>query len=119
MKGFLLQGEAVLSAFIAFLAVAMLLSFALRFEEHWSQRVVWERKQLEADALADMIAKRLVDGGGNVDASALAKLEKGNAEILLGTATYGATPPSNISVFHVRRLVFVDGKPALMEVRVW
>ncbi len=109
----------MLSAFVAFLAVAMLISSALRFDEHWSQRMVWERKQIEADTLADTVAKRLVDGGGNVDAGALAKSEKENAEIMLGTERYGAAPPDNVSLFYVRRLVFVDGNPTVMEVRVW
>lgn len=115
----MLQGEAVLSAFVAFLAAAMLISAALRFDEHWSQRMTWERKQLEADALADTIAKRLVDGGGNVDAGALAKSEKENAEIVLGTERYGTAPPANVSLFYVRRLVFVNGEPSFLEVRVW
>lgn len=118
-KGFLIQGEAVLSAFVALLAITILISFALRFDAHWSQRLLWERKQLEADALADTVAKRLADGGGNVDASALAKMEKGNAEILLGAERYGQAPPANVSVFYVRRLVFVAGAPEIMEVRVW
>ena len=119
MKAFLIQAEALFAIFTAFLAAAVVLSSIARNEIALQQSIFSSKKQLEADALADFIAVRLVDANGNVQTKAVEEIRQEKTQILLANQAYGPEPPSNSSIFLSRRLVHTPGAAAILEVRKW
>lgn len=119
MKAFVMQTEAVLSVFFAFLGVALLFSSAVQTSNGLSQRMTQAQKQSETDALAEFICVSLVDGEGNILLDAATRIAQNNTRITIGNQTFGARPLGNSSVFVSRRLVFALGSPTVLEVSKW
>ena len=119
MRGFVFQSDAILSVAAALLTFLLLVSLLVKSNEHFSRSALWAQKEQEACALSDLVAKRLVFPDGNIDVDALSHLTRENSQIRVGNSTVGPVPPANASIFFFRRIVFVDGKPEVMEVRSW
>ena len=117
--GFFLEGDALFSVFLAFVAGAVLLSAALQNGVDM-QRETWRmQKQAEADGLADAIAVGLTGPDGNVDLKAVRELALDRTRIAVGSTVFGGNPPDNESVFASRRLVRVSGNETVLEVWKW
>jgi len=117
-RGFIILGEEFLSLLAAFLAFMLLLSNFIILNKR-SSSILNERMQLVADNIADTIAKKYVDSEGNVDPNKLNVTLRDKIEVRFGTAHFGGNSPDNVNVYSARRLVFVNGQPLLMEVKVW
>jgi len=118
-KGVIIFGEEAISLLVSFLAFALLFSNFLMLNRRTSSDVLGERMQLVADNIADSIVKKYVDSKGDVDLEKLNTTFRSKVEVRVGEAHFGESAPDNVNVYSVRRLVFVKGQPALMEVRVW
>ena len=119
MKAFLFSSDAILSAITALLSFLLLVSLIIKTDEHFSRSLAWRQKEEEAYALSEVIAKRLAAPDGSLDVGALSHISRNNSQVRVGNYTFGPAPPENVSVFFSRRVVFVDGKPEILEVRAW
>jgi hypothetical protein len=118
-RGILVFGEEFLSLLVFFLASLLLISNFLMLNRKVSSGLIEERMQLVADNIADYIAKKYVDSDGNLDLNKLNITFRRNVEVRVGAVVFGEKAPEGVNLYMVRRLVFVEGEPAIMEVRVW
>jgi hypothetical protein len=118
-KGQIIFVEEALSLLMAFLALILLFLSFFMLNSRSNSDLLNERMYLVADNIADLVAKKYVDARGNVDFARLNTTIKDNVEVTVGSAHFGKFAPDNVNVYSVRRLVFVDGQPSQMEVRVW
>ena len=119
LNGFILETEALLAAFAAFLSAAILLSSAARSDASAQQSLEWGKLQLEADSLADFIVMRLAGEKGELMLNAVGEIRRVRTQIVVDGQPFGEEPPSNSSIFSSRRLVRVSGRTVLLEVRKW
>jgi hypothetical protein len=118
-KGQMIFAEESFSLLLAFLAVILLfLSFFMLNRRAYSD-IADERMYLVADNTADLLIKKYADSRGNLDLTKLNATVRENIEVTVGGAHFGGSAPDNVNVYSVRRLVFIDGQPSQMEVKVW
>jgi hypothetical protein len=115
----LIFNEEALSMLITFLAVILLFSSFFMLNRRADSDLIGERMYLIADNTADLIAKKYVDSRGNIDLAKLNTTLRDNVEVTVGSAHFGRPAPDNVNVYSVRRLVFVNGQPSQMEVKLW
>ena len=118
-RGIIIFGEEFLSLLMYFLAFVLLTSNFFMLSKRTNSDLLNERMQLIADNIADSIAKMYVNSQGNVDLVKLNITLRDKIEVRVGTTHFGKVAPDNVNVYTTRRLVFVNGQPSLMEVRVW
>ncbi|MEM3555296.1 MAG: hypothetical protein QXF56_01050 [Candidatus Micrarchaeia archaeon] len=118
-RGVIIFGEEFLSFLVFFLASLLLISNFLLLNKKINSQLIDERMQLVADNIADYIAKKYVDSEGNVDLEKLKVTFRKNVEVRVGGVLLGEKAPDGVDIYAVRRVVFVEGQPAIMEVRVW
>jgi hypothetical protein len=118
-KGQIIFGEEAFSLLLSFLAFILLFSSFFMLNRRADSSLLDERMYLVADNIADSVAKKYVDSRGSVDLVKLNTTLKDKVEIIIGGAHFGKSAPDNVNVYYVRRLVFVNGQPSQMEVRVW
>jgi hypothetical protein len=113
-------GEELYAIFAVFLALTLILLQNLWITQQVSSKAIDARLALVADNTADLIAKKYVGPDGNLDVERLSNLPLSpTMQITLGATTYGATPPSNASIYVSKRLVFVNSVPESLVVKVW
>ncbi|NYZ76229.1 hypothetical protein H0N98_03190 [Candidatus Micrarchaeota archaeon] len=118
-KGQMIFAEESLSLLMAFLATILLFSSFFILNKRTYTDIADERMFLVADNIADSLVKKYVDSAGNLDLTKLNATIKDKVEVAVGGAHFGSSAPDNVNVYSVRRLVFVDGQPSQMEVKVW
>jgi hypothetical protein len=118
-RGQIIFAEESLSLLITFLAVILLFTSFFMLNRRTDSDIADERMYLVADNIADSIVKKYVDSKGNVDLEKLNSTIRDNVEVMVSGAHFGGYVPDNVNVYSVRRLVFVNGQPSQMEVRVW
>lgn len=118
-KGQMILSEGALSLLITFLASILLFSSFFMLNRRTDSDLADERMYLVADNIADLIAKKYVNSAGDVELGRLNSTIRDNVEVTVGGVHFGKPAPDNVNVYSVRRLVFVDGQPSEMEVRVW
>lgn len=119
MKGFLFQADAMVWVAASLLSTVLILSLISESGMHFQQGIQWMKKGNDAHALSDLIAKRLAGPDGSLNSDALEGICPGNSHIRAGGMEFGSFPPENAPVFFFRRIVFIEGRPEVLEVRLW
>ncbi len=113
-------GEEIYALFAVFVALTLMLISAVSTTRSVEGAGIGMRMDSLADSFADSLVKRCVlqDGGFDLGRLGNMTLENGNRVEVAGR-DYGGIPPGNVSIYVSKRLVFVDGEPTVLVVRMW
>jgi len=118
-KGLVTFEDFILALIIISIATALIISNLFIFDHRIVEQMMEQRKVWNADIAADMMAKRYVQGSGELDIGALDRPLPENLEIRVGELHFGSNAPPAGSVYAVTRLVFVNGRAEQMVVKTW
>lgn len=118
-RGILTFEDFILALIIISIATALIISNLFIFDHRTVEQMGEQHKVWAADIAADTVAKKYVDGKGELELGALNRPLPENIEIMVGELRFGATPPVATNIYASTRLVFVNGQAQRMTVKTW
>jgi len=118
LKGVFTFEDFILALIVLSLATALIVSNLFIYDHRTVEQMLSARNTWNADSTADMFVKKYVKGSGELDTS-IERHWPDTVQIQVGHVMLGSEVPHAGNVYSAHRLVFVNGRGALLTVKTW